>query len=137
MDIPDSATAGWYSIKVKTADGKEYLARDYVPMVRIKRVTDMAPSSEDSSFPLPVTLTWSKAPGAGFYMVFIRDEWTGEMVFETKLISENSIRIPEGKLLPGGYHSWMVHARDLNEHILLGDFHMGSMSKKAFFNVVE
>ncbi|GMT40841.1 MAG: hypothetical protein IEMM0001_1576 [bacterium] len=137
MDMPDSATAGWYSIKVKTTDGKEYTARDYVPMVRIKRTTEMAPSSEDSSFSLPVTLTWSKVPGAGFYMVFVRDEWTGEMVFETKLISSNNIKIPEGKLLPGGYYGWRVHARDLNGNILLGDFHMGSMSRKAFFNVAE
>jgi hypothetical protein len=137
LDMSDSARTGWYTIKVKTTDGKEYLARDYVLLTRINRVSDMVPSSEDSAFPLPVTLTWSKVPGAGYYRAFIRDEWTGELVFRTKLISENSIKIPEGKLLPGGYYSWAVHARDINEHILLGDFHMGSMSKKAFFNVAE
>lgn len=137
MDMPDSATTGWYTIKVKTVDGKVYIARDYVPMTRINRVSGMAPSTEDGSFPLPVTLAWSKLTGAGFYKVFVRDEWTGELVFKSKLIGENNIKIPKGKLSPGGYYSWAVHARDLNEHILLGDFHMGSMSKKAFFNVAE
>ena len=137
LDMPDSVTTGWYSIKVKTTDGKEYLARDYVPLSRINRVTDMTPSSEDSSFPLPITLAWSKVPGAGFYKVFIRDEWTGELVFKTKLISENELKIPDSKLQPGGYYSWVVHARDINEHILLGDFHMGSMSKKSFFTVAD
>lgn len=137
LDMPDSATAGWYSIKVRTTNGKEYLARDFVLLTRLNRVTDMAPSSEESAFPLPVTLTWSKVPGAGFYKVYIRDEWTEELVFKSKLLSDNKLKLPVGKLQPGGYYSWAVHARDLNEHILLGDFNMGSMSKKAFFNVAE
>lgn len=137
MDLPNSATAGWYSIKVKTTDGQQYTARDFVPMTRIDRVAGMAPSSEEDSFSLPLTLTWSKVPGAGFYRVYIRDVWTGEMIYTSKLISDNSISLTKEKLLPGGYYSWSVHARDTNEHILLGDFHMGSMSKKAFFNVAE
>jgi len=137
MDMPDNATSGWYSIKVKTTDGKEYSARDFVLLTRINRVTDMVPSSEDSSYPLPISLAWSKVPGAGFYKVYIRDAWTGELVFKSKLISDNKLKLPEDKLQPGGYYSWVVQARDLNEHILLGDFNMGSMSKKAFFNVAE
>lgn len=106
-------------------------------LTRIDRVTGMAPSSEESAFPLPVTLTWSKVPGAGFYKVYIRDEWTEELVFKSKLLSDNKLKLPVGKLQPGGYYSWAVHARDLNEHFLLGDFNMGSMSRKAFFNVAE
>ncbi len=137
MDVPENATTGWYSINVKTSDGKEYVARDFVPMTRIHRVAGMAPSSEEDSFPLPVALTWNKVPGAAFYRVYIKDVWTGEMMYTSKLVSDNSINIPKDKLSPGGYYSWSVHARDTNEHILLGDFHMGSMSEKAFFNVAD
>jgi len=137
MDMPDNATSGWYMIRVKTYDGKEHVAKDYVPMTRLNRVEEMVPSADEGTFSLPVTLAWNKVSGAGFYKVYIRDEWTGEMIYKTKLISENSVKIPDGKLSPGGYYSWSVHARDTNEHILLGDFHLGSMSKKAFFTVAE
>ena len=36
----------------------------------------------------------------------------------------------------GGYF-WKVNTRDSNEHILLGDFGMGSMSKRFYFSVGE
>ncbi len=137
LDLPDSAKTGWYTIKVKTIDGRQYSASDFVPLTRLGRVTGMSPSSETEAISLPVTLRWKKLPGAGFYKVFVRDEWTGEIVYQSKLISNNEHEVPAGKLQPEGYYSWVVHARDLNEHILLGDFHMGSRSKKAYFSLTE
>ena len=44
---------------------------------------------------------------------------------------------PEGALEPGGSYLWSVHARDVNEHILLGDFHNGSISEKFHFSVAD
>ena len=45
LDVPDSATTGWYTINVKTADGKQYVAKDYMPLARIKRVSGLTPLS--------------------------------------------------------------------------------------------
>jgi hypothetical protein len=137
MDVPDTATTGWYSIRVRDHQGHEYDARDYVVMSRLQRVTGMSPSGDAENVALPVTLKWDAVPGANWYQVYVRDVWTDEMVFHSKLINEPFIKVPEGKLEAGGYYSWTVHARDTNEHILLGDFHMGSMSEKAYFTVAE
>jgi hypothetical protein len=137
LDVPDTSQTGWYTIKVKTVDGREITARDYVPLTRIGRVREMEPADDREGVALPVTLKWKKLPGALFYRVYVRDVWTGKMVFESKLVKEDTVKIPVGKLEAGGYYSWTVHARDLNTHILLGDFHMGSMSETAFFNVAD
>ncbi len=137
IDVPDGMPGGWYTLRVKTVDGKQYSAKDFVPLIQLGRVTGMQPSSDKSSVSLPLRLSWDKVEGAGFYKVFIRDTWTGESVLKTALVSDNWINVPPGILSPGGDYSWSVHARDTNEHILLGDFHMGSLSKKASFQVAE
>ena len=137
MDLPPSAASGWYSMKISTIDGKHYNANDYVLLTRINRVDEMTPPSDEKPVTLPLTLSWKAVAGSEYYKVYIRDVWTDEMIFQSKLLSNLKIKIPDGKLKPGGYYSWAVHARDTNEHILLGDFHMGSMSKKSFFTVAE
>lgn len=137
LDVPVTATSGWYSIKVTTREGKEYHARDYVPLTRINRVVDVSPPSNEDAVQLPVTLSWKKVPGAYYYKVYLRDVWNNQLLFESKLLHDSKVKIPAGKLQPGGYYSWAVHARDVNGHILLGDFHMGSMSKKLYFTVAE
>lgn len=136
FDVPEHAKTGWYSIVVKTKKGKKYKAKDYVVVSRIKRASNMRPNNGISSA-LPITLNWKKITGAKLYQVFVRDEWTGKLVFKTKLINENKVTIPNEKLEPGGYYSWRVHSRDVNEHVLLGDFNMGSMSAHAEFSVDE
>lgn len=136
IDVPDHAVTGWYSIRVKTKNGREYKAKDYVVINRLKRASDMKPNSENK-FSMPITLNWKKIVGAKVYQVFVRDEWTGKLVFKTKLIHENKVTIPNGKLESGGDYSWRVHSRDVNEHVLLGDFNMGSMSERAVFSVYE
>lgn len=136
LDVPNTATTGWYSIRVKTKKGEEYEAKDYVVVNRLKRASDMQPN-RDKRYPMPITLNWKKIVGAQVYQVFVRDEWTGKLVFKTKLISENKVTIPIGKLESGGDYSWRVHSRDVNEHVLLGDFNMGSMSEHAVFSVNE
>lgn len=135
-DAPESVVTGWYRIDVKTTDGENYQAEDYVIASRMAKVSDMRPSDDEERV-LPVTLKWKPVAGAQYYKVFVRDAWEDKLVFTSKLTGEEEVQIPADKLQPGGYYSWAVHARDTNEHILLGDFHMGSMSKKAFFAVAD
>lgn len=137
IDVPEFATTGWYKIDVKTKNGKSFQAKDYVIMSRLERVSKMTPSGEDIEVRLPVTLQWKTVPGAYYYRVFVRDAWTDELVYSSNTIEKNAIRIPKNRLETGGYYYWSVNSRDLNGHILLGDFHMGSMSEKAFFNVAD
>jgi hypothetical protein len=136
IDVPDFATTGWYRIDVTTSDGKNYQAKDFVTLDRIQGASGMTPSGEES-VSLPVTLNWKPVVGAHFYQAYIRDIWNGNLVFQSKLVDKPGITVPEGKLEPGGDYYWTVHARDSNEHILLGDFHMGSLSTKAYFSVDE
>lgn len=136
MDAPEKVTTGWYRIDVKTTDGRIYQAEDYVIASRMGKVSGMRPADDEERV-LPVTLKWKPVSGAQFYKVFVRDVWDDKLIFTSDLVSDTTVALPTEKLEPGGYYSWAVHARDTNEHILLGDFHMGSMSEKAFFSVAE
>lgn len=137
IDVPDFASTGWYKIDIKTDDGATYHAKDYIIMTRLEKISEMYPSGDEKEFDLPITLKWSPVAGSQYYQAFVRDVWTEKLAFKSKLINTPEIKIPNDKLEPGGYYSWTVHSRDTNEHILLGDFHMGSMSKKTFFTVAE
>ncbi len=137
IDVPELATTGWYKIDIKTKNGNIYHAKDYVIISRLEKISEMQPSDEHKKFDLPITLKWEPVAGSKHYQVFVRDVWTEKLVFRSKLIGMPEIKIPDGKLEPGGEYYWVIHSRDTNEHILLGDFHMGSMSEKKYFTVVE
>lgn len=137
LDVPDTATTGWYSIKVHDNKGQEYSAQDYVVMSRLQRASGMSPSDDAEDVALPVILKWAAVPGANWYRIYIRDVWTDKLVFQSRLQPQTFVGVPASKLEPGGYYSWTIHSRDTNEHILLGDFHMGSMSEKAHFSISE
>lgn len=137
MDISEPVQTGWYKIKVRTKNGEQYEAMDFVVPGKINRVAGMEPSNSDKELKLPITLKWKSVTGAKYYKTFIRDAWTGKLVFQSNLIDDTKIKIPKGKLLTGGYYSWVVHARDISNHVLLGDFNMGSMSDKAYFSTAE
>ena len=137
IDVPEFATTGWYSIDVKTKNGKSFQAKDYVIMSRLQRVSKMTPSGDDVEVRLPVVLQWKTVPGAYYYQVYVRDAWTDELVYSSNITEKNTIRIPSNSLEADGYYYWSVNARDLKGSILLGDFHMGSMSEKSFFNVAD
>ena len=137
IDIPEHASSGWYKLDIELNDGSMHHAQDYVVMTKLEKVSEMTPSGDEEEFDLPITLKWKPVPGSMYYQAFIRDAWTGKLVFKSKLISTPEVRVPDDKLEPGGYYSWSVHSRDANEHVLLGDFHMGSMSKTQYFSVTE
>ncbi len=136
LDVPEIASTGWYKIDIKTDDGSIYHAKDYVIMSRLEKTSEMSPS-DDREFNLPVTLKWKPVAGSQYYQAYVRDAWTEKLVFRSKLTDTPEVKIPEHKLKPGGDYYWTVHSRDINEHVLLGDFSMGSMSEKTIFTVAE
>ena len=137
LDLPENIREGWYRIEVTDTRGQVHEARDMVPLTRIQRPQGLQPFDGEEDAPLATGLSWQAVPGAQFYQVFLRDAWSDELLFRSKLIGETRTGLPPGTLKPGGYYVWRVHARDLNEHVLLGDFHNGSMSEKAYFSVRE
>jgi hypothetical protein len=137
IDLPESATEGWYRIAVTDSEGRVYEASDLVPLTRIQRPVGLQPGDGDEEVSVDTDLSWQEVPGAQYYQVFVRDAWSDELLYRSKLIEETDVELPSGTLQPGGYYVWRVHARDLNEHVLLGDFHNGSMSEKAYFSVRE
>ena len=68
--------------------------------------------------------------------MFIRDIWNdGELIHSSKLLDRPEVVLPEGLLEPGGYYSWIVHARNTNEDVKTGDFNHGSLNKPATFSI--
>lgn len=133
--IPAGAGDGWYSARITLADGKEYTAQDFVKITTLPRVDGQIPAN-GSEVPLPRSLKWTAPPGARFYQVFIRDLWDDEkLIYTSELLDSPELVLPEGLLNPGGYYSWIVHARNINEDIKAGDFNHGSLNKPATFTV--
>jgi hypothetical protein len=133
--IPQGIGDGWYSARIVLNDGREFTARDYVEIAELAQAGGQIPANE-SEVELPRTLRWEAVPGAGFYQVFIRDLWDDErLIYTSKLLTGPELVLPENLLQPGGYYSWVIHARDINEDVRLGDFNRGSMSRAVSFSV--
>jgi len=136
-DIPSGSRAGWYQLRVKTRDGKVYTAKDYVVMNRLSRVQVLLPKDGDEDIEIPAELKWKPVPGATHYQVFMRDGFENTRILSSKLLREPRIKLKPGLLEPGGYYIWKVHARDVNENIILGDFNSGSVNKWMEFSVID
>lgn len=135
VEIPPGVTDGWYSARITLTDGREFTAQDYVVISRLAQAGGQIPANE-AEVALPRSLRWDPVPGAGFYQVFIHDLWDDErLIYTSKLLNSPELVLPENLLRPGGYYSWIIHARDVNEDIKLGDFNRGSMSRPATFSV--
>lgn len=136
-DVPAGSKSGWYSITVQTKDGKEYRARDYVVMNRIGRVGALSPADGAEDVKMPAELKWKPVPGAAHYKVFVRDGFENTMLVKSKLVQKPQLVLKPGVLKAGGYYIWQVHARDVNENIILGDFNSGSVNKWMEFSITE
>jgi hypothetical protein len=135
LDIPDSASDGWYEATISLADGTRLNAKDYVIISRLPRASGMNPPDNAERIPLPEKLSWSAVAQASYYQVFIRDRWDDNtLIYTSKLLREPELAVPPGLLQPDGLYSWQIHARDTNEDVLLGDFNKGSMSRTASFS---
>jgi len=135
VDVPRGSKNGWYYVVVTTNDDKEYRARDYVVVARLARATGLSPASEDVGVPVPQELKWNPVPGATYYKVFLWDEFAGTRILESELVREPRLKLKPGLIEPGGYYRWMVHARDVNESFILGDFNSGSISDKVGLSI--
>lgn len=135
INVPDGAKDGWYTATVKLADGSEIISKDYVIISPLRRASGMNPMDGAEDIPVPEKLTWTSVGDGSYYQVFIRDVWNeSKLIYTSKLLVKHELVIPPGILQPDGLYSWKVHARDVNEDILLGDFNKGSMSRAATFS---
>jgi len=135
LSIPEGAGDGWYTATVTMKNGSRYAAKDFVILHKMQRPTNIVPADGAEDIALPQKLTWDPIPGAKFYQVFIKDNWEGVTIFESELLSKPELVLPKGKLTAGGYYSWRIHARDVNENVLLGDFNHGSLTNPMTFTV--
>jgi hypothetical protein len=136
VDVAPAATDGWYSARITLTDNEVFTARDYVIIYKLPQAGGQSPADEAELTEIPARLSWDPVPGANYYQVFIRDLWNDDkLVYTSKLLNRPEVGLPPGVLERGGYYSWVIHARDTDSHILLGDFNHGSMNKPASFSV--
>jgi len=137
FSVPADNPDGWYSALITMNNGRKYLAKDYVVAQWLGIGEAVTPADQQTAVALPVTLSWKAIPGAKHYRVFIKDEWAAQTVHESPVLDKPQYVLPKGVLEPGGEYSWRIHARDVNENALLGDFNHGSLSQPFSFTVAE
>lgn len=138
IGMPDDAVEGWYSAHITLKNGDVVTASDYVVLSKLERAGGQTPGHEQTVSSPPQKLTWEPVPGAGYYQVFIRDQWEdNKLIYTSRLLSEPELSLPPGLIEDGGYYSWLIHARDINEDIILGDFNSGSLSNPVTFSVTQ
>jgi len=137
LELPGQAPDGWYKAEIVLKDGNQYTAKDYVIINAMERANGTNPENEAEHLAIPRMLTWNPIVGAKFYQVFIRDEWSGETLYQSEFLRKSELELPDGLLKSGGFYSWRIHARDVNENILLGDFNHGSLSKRNRFSIAD
>jgi hypothetical protein len=136
IDIPANAGNGWYSARVTATNGKVYTAQDYVVIETMQRAKGRVPGQDAEDIPMPKELKWDPIPGAKHYQVFIKDMWDGDkVILESKLLDKPRLELPKGLLKPGGFYTWRVHSRDVNENVILGDFNHGSLTEEYRFTI--
>lgn len=118
-------------------DGRRYAAGDFVAIHKMGRTQHIEPADGAENVPLPNQLSWDPIPGAKFYQVFIRDVWEDKLVYESSMLTAPKLVLPKGIIKAGGSYAWRLHARDVNENVLLGDFNHGSLSDPASFSVTD
>ncbi len=137
--VARDAENGWYNARITTTDGRVFEARDYVRIAELGQPnTGLNPPDRAQNVAVPRELSWAAIPGASHYKVFIRDMWDGgKMIHESKLLTEPRLVLPDGLLKADGWYMWRVHARDINEDVVLGDFNHGSLGREAEFLTVS
>lgn len=137
IDVPEGSITGWYSIKVTRKDGNVFVAKDLLTMNLMSQVKDFIPVDGAEDIPVPKELRWQPVAGAKYYQVFVRDAFENTLLLSSKLTDKTSVKIQKDLFEPGGTYIWSVHARDVNENIILGDFNHGSLSHKSEFTVKD
>lgn len=135
---PKNHTDGWFSAKITLRDGTVHTAKDFVKHGVLPRATNLLPGHQSKLSDPPKVLRWLAVEGARHYQVFIKDKWgVDKLIFSSGILNEPELILPEDLLEYGGYYSWRVHARDVNEDIKLGDFNQGSLSNWQEFTIAD
>ena len=135
IPIAESDPDGWFRAEVRIGNDID-TARDFVIHQLLPRAGGHEPANGAENVDMPKRLSWNPIDGAAWYQVFIRDQWNdGKLIYSSKLVDTPWIELPQGLLEAGGYYSWKVHARDVDGHIQLGDFNIGSQSEWIEFTV--
>lgn len=131
--MPPKTNDGWYRAVIAMKDGRSFEARDYVVHAIMPLPTGMQPAADATDVALPGELRWERVPGATHYQIYVYDKWKDKLVFTSPVITETVVKLPAGVLQSGGLYGWKVNARDVNEHILLGDFNHGTTGRESLF----
>ncbi len=122
-----NAIGGWFSAKVTLHDGTIHGASDFVYITAMPLAKNVVPKHRSENIPVPRRLSWDPVPGAKYYKVFLSDLWDdGRIIFDSGLLNSSHVDLPKGLIKKNGWYQWNVHARDVNEHVLFGDFNHGS-----------
>ncbi len=136
MALTNPRQDGWYRAEIEMKNGTRHVAKDFVKISLMQRARNRVPSAGAANIELPREFIWDPIPGAKYYRVFIKDLWDDERVIHSsKMLKEPRFKVPRNVLQPGGYYSWRVHARDINEDQKLGDFNHGSLTRDIEFSV--
>lgn len=129
---------GWYRAEINLVSGEKIVAKDFVKLDVMPIVDSITPKDSTMAIKIPERLSWQEVPGAGFYKITIRDMWDdGKVIHTSKLLRKTSYTLPDGLIKSGGWYKWRIHARDVYEDVLLGDFNHGSLNTPAFFLTLE
>ena len=137
FEIPKNSTNGWYYALVTMKNGKTYRGEDFVVLREMQRAKNMIPQPDADQISMPKQLIWDPVPGAKYYQVFIKDLWEEKQIISSDLLTEPVFEVPKDLLKAGGYYSWIIHARDDNENVILGDFNHGSLTDSLEFTIAS
>lgn len=133
-DLPADAADGWYRAQISFEDGQIHHARDYVVIKPMGIVDGITPSQGERDIAIPAQMTWSPVADATYYRVYITDKWDdSKVIYESKLLKEPRLQLPQGLIKPDGFYTWRVQARDVDGDKRLGDFNHGSLSAEFSF----
>jgi len=138
LPVPPTAMNGWYTAHIRTRDGQEFQARDYLEIRRLDQaVADVVPEDQSVQADPPREFHWAPVPGASYYVVFIHDRWDDDrLIYESPRLAEPRLILPPGILQPGGIYQWRVNTRDRHEDRKFGDFNHGSLTPFRSFSVL-
>jgi hypothetical protein len=135
LSLPAKVVDGWYRAEIVLKDGSRFEAKDYVIHHFMAHPTGTQPTPNATDVPVTTVFRWNPIPGAKYYELFLRDDWTWNEPFASGLLTEPQFQPPPGLLQSGGAYIWRIHARDSNGNVLLGDFNHGSLSPEMSFTV--
>ena len=135
IEIPEKYGNGWYRSIITMKDGQKYEAKDYVIIASMGKPEAIQPAANAFINEIPKKLSWKPVPGAKNYLVFIIDSWEQRTIYTSKMLDKPELIVPKGILQKGGIYTWRIHARDVNENALLGDFNHGSLNEPIEFTI--